>query len=134
MRDLKGTVCPNRTGCYSACRRRLGIPPIERRAELGLEKRGDLARFRESTGLLLAEHELLVKGDLEPTAAAALQLDRTHDRSPATQQLVRQAHGLVEVVSRNAVFDPHLVERRDHASMIEPLDRTIRVREERSLD
>src|SRR5258707_15685218 len=42
------------------------------------------------------------------------QLDGAHDRGPSAEQFAGQAHGLVKVVSRDAVLDPHLVERRDH--------------------
>src|SRR5256885_15476151 len=46
--------------------------------------------------------------------AGADQLDGAHDRGPSAEQFAGQAHGLVKVVSRDAVLDPHLVERRDH--------------------
>src|SRR6266550_7461983 len=46
--------------------------------------------------------------------AGADQLDGAHDRGPPAEQFAGQAHGLVKVVSRDAVLDPHLVERRDH--------------------
>jgi hypothetical protein len=52
--------------------------------------------------------------------ACAHQLDRADDGGPAAQHFAGQAHGLVKIVSRNAVFDRHLVQGRDHRTMIMP--------------
>jgi hypothetical protein len=40
--------------------------------------------------------------------AACLQLNAAEHRRPAIQDLLRQAHGLVEIVSRDAEFDRDL--------------------------
>ena len=64
----------------------------------------------------LAEHELAVQGDLETPCVTAAQLHRAQDRRPAGEQLVGQAHGLVEVVSRDAELDRCFVFGVDHAN------------------
>src|SRR5258707_3213426 len=96
----------------------LGLPPLQRRAKLPLEKARHLPGLREAPGRLLAEKELAVQRDLEAAVVPALELDRTPDGGPAAQELAGQAHGLVEIVSRNAVFDLRFVERADHLARI----------------
>ena len=83
-------------------------PPFRRRPQPRLEQLRNFAFGREAVEPVLAEHLLTVDGDLKPPVAPRLQLDATNDRSPAAQDLLRQAHGLVEVVSRDAEFDRDL--------------------------
>src|ERR1700682_1341527 len=107
VRAIKGTSSASVHQCLVPDQREtLRTTPVERRAKLALEQRGHLSRLGKAAFRLLAEHELAVQDDVEAAAAAALQLDRAHDRRPAAQHLGRQAHGLVKVVSRDAVLDP----------------------------
>src|SRR5215813_8939129 len=68
--------------------------------------------------LRLAEDELAVEGDLEATLVTAAQLHGAHDRRPPGEQLLGQAHGPVQVVSRNAELDRCFVLRIDHDAML----------------
>src|SRR5450759_515147 len=108
-------MCRKAAFCYRMVRDLTSrVTPVQRRAELLLEQPRNLTGIRKSAGRFLAEDQLPVNRDLEAPAAPALELDRAHDRRPPAQQLAGQAHGLVKVVSRYAVFDLHFVERVDH--------------------
>jgi hypothetical protein len=52
-----------------------------------------------------AEHDLAVERNLESTVFSRLQSDAAKYRRPARQYLLGQAHGLVEIVSRDAELD-----------------------------
>src|SRR5690348_2068484 len=71
--------------------------------------------------LRFAEHELPIQGDLEASGVTASQLHCAQDRRPAGQQLVGQAHGLVEIVSRDAELDRCFVLGVDHANRCYPV-------------
>src|ERR1700730_4650305 len=86
----------------------VGRPPAQWRAELVLEDPRPLAIAPEAVELRLAEDLLTLEIDLDPALAARPQLDAGDHRSPMLQQLVSQAHGLVEVVSRDAEFNCYL--------------------------
>jgi hypothetical protein len=92
--------------CYIAL---LGRSPVERRAELCLEETGQLSGLGKPPRVLLAEDQLIVEVDGEPTVARALELEGSNNRGPAAQELIAQAHGPVEIVSRDAVLDPNVV-------------------------
>jgi hypothetical protein len=112
-------LCRKAAVCYRRVRNLTsGAPPFQGRAELLLEQPRNLTGLRKSAGRFLTENKLPVKRDLEAPAAPALELDRAHDRRPPAQQLAGQAHGLVKVVSRDAEFDPRLVERSHHFTLI----------------
>ncbi len=89
---------------------------MERLAKLGLEKTYYLARPGKPTCLCLAENELTVNRHLKASAAGATQLDRPHYWRPTAQHLIGQAHGPLEIASRDAELDLHLVLRIDHAT------------------
>ena len=103
-------------GGRSLARARSRLAPRKRRAEAALEGGRDLAPVRMPLQLRLAEHELPVEGDLEAPGVTAAQLDCAQDGRPAGQQLVGQAHGLVEIVSRDAELDRCFVFGVDHAN------------------
>ena len=61
-----------------------------------------------------AEYELTVERNLEATVISRLQLDAPKYRRPARQYLLSQAHGPVEIVSRDTELDYSLVLWVDH--------------------
>jgi hypothetical protein len=71
-------------------------------AHLGLELGGDFAGLRESAGLLLGEHELVVHRDLEDSSGS---LDELRPDAQLLLDLFRQTGGAREVVSDGAVLD-----------------------------
>jgi len=71
--------------------------------------------------LCLAEHELLIEGYLEAPGVTAAQLHFAQDGRPSGEQLVGQAHGLVEIVSRDAELDRSVVFGVDHANGCYPV-------------
>lgn len=79
--------------------------PVGRRAESWLEKPGHLSFGWEAVELGFAEDLITIDMDLEAAFAARLQLDAVENGRPPLQELTCQAHGLVDVVSRNAEFD-----------------------------
>jgi predicted small metal-binding protein len=82
--------------------------PLRRRPKAWLDELRDLAFGREAVELRLAENFPPVDGDLETSVAAGLELDACKHRRPAVEELLSQAHGLVEIVSRDAEFDRDL--------------------------
>jgi hypothetical protein len=86
----------------------VGGPPAQWRAELWLEDPGDLTINRKAIEPGLAEDLLSIEKNLESTPGAALELDCVQHRRPAVEDLSGQAHGLVEVISRNAELDRDL--------------------------
>jgi len=58
-----------------------------------------------ATETRLAEEELAVERNFEPTVISRLQSDAAKYRRPARQYLLGQAHGLVEIVSRDTELD-----------------------------
>jgi hypothetical protein len=83
--------------------------PLESRAQALFEQRGQLALAGESPVLLLAEDGLGVQGDLEGPLAARPQFDSGQDRRVTVQDFGRLTDGAVQIVSRNAELDGHLV-------------------------
>ena len=79
--------------------------PPGRRSEPRLEEFPDLTLGGEAVEACLAEDLLPVDEHLETALAACLQLDSIQPWRPTVQELLSQAHGLVEVVSRDAEFD-----------------------------
>lgn len=71
--------------------------------------------------LCLAEHELTIERDLEAPGVTAAQLHGAQDGRPPGEQLVGQAHGLVEIVSRDAELDRCFVLGVDHANGCYPV-------------
>ena len=86
----------------------LGRSPLRRRAELWPEQLRHLAFVREAVQPSLAEDLFTVDRHLEHPVAAGLQLNATEHGRPAIQDFLRQAHGLVEIVSRDAELDRDL--------------------------
>ncbi len=80
-------------------------PPLRRRPELRLQKLHDLAPLRKPVQAGLAEDFLAVDGHLETAAASGFELEAAQHRRPAVHQLLSQAHGLGQVVSRDAELD-----------------------------
>lgn len=56
----------------------------------------------------------MIEGDLEGAFSTGLQLEAEQDRRPALQDLSCRTDSLVQVVSRDAVFDDDAVLRVDH--------------------
>ena len=83
-------------------------PPFRGRSEPRLEDLHDLTSLWKPVEACLAEHFLTVDGDLETTTASGLELEAGKHRRPAVQKLLSQAHGLGQVVSRDAEFDRDL--------------------------
>jgi len=86
----------------------VGGPPLGRGPELRFEDLHDLALGGKPVEACLAEHFLIVDVYLEPAPAPGLQLEAAQHRRPAIEQLLSQAHGLGQVVSRDAKFDRDL--------------------------
>ena len=61
----------------------------------------------------LAEHQLAVEPDVKPAVIRGLKANLAEDRSPFREDLVGQAHGPVEIVSRDAELDKRFVLRVD---------------------
>lgn len=70
--------------------------------------------MRLAIGRGLVIDDLVVKGDLEDASGTGLQLEAEKDRRPALQDLSCRTDSLVQVVSRDAVFDDDAVLRVDH--------------------
>ena len=85
-----------------------GRPPLRRRPEFWSQQLHHLAFVREAVKPSLAEDLLPVDRHLEHPVAAGLQLNATEHGRPAIQDFLRQAHGLVEIVSRDAELDRDL--------------------------
>jgi hypothetical protein len=64
----------------------------------------------------LVVEDLPVQAGLEDALDAGLQLQADEDGRPALEDLSRPTGGLVEVVSRDAVFDDDAMLRIDHLS------------------
>ena len=56
----------------------------------------------------------MIEGDLEGAFSTGLQLEAEKDRRPALQDLSCRTDSLVQVVSRDAVFDDDVVFRVNH--------------------
>lgn len=67
-----------------------------------------------ATGRGLVVDDLIVKGDPEDAFGAGLQFKAEKDRRPTLQDLSCRTDSLVQVVSRDAVFDDDAVLRVDH--------------------
>src|SRR5947209_13128312 len=80
-------------------------PPLGRRPELGGQELLDLALGGKPGEQRLAENLLAVDLDVENATATRLQLDAAENRGPLVHDLLSQAHGPVEIVSRNAEFN-----------------------------
>jgi hypothetical protein len=68
----------------------------------------------------LVVEDLPVQAGLEDALDAGLQLQADEDGRPALEDLSRPPGGLVEVVSRDAVFDDDAMLRIDHLSKGNP--------------
>src|SRR5713101_3114791 len=79
--------------------------PLRRGSEPRLQEFPDLTFRRKAVEPCLAEDLLPVDEHLETAFAACLQLDSIEQWRPSIHELLSQAHGLVEVVSRDAEFD-----------------------------
>ncbi len=90
------------------------LAPLEARPQPLLESGRDLTPVGMPVQRRLAEDQLSVKRHLEVALAPGSQLHAAHDRRPTGEQLIGQAHGPVEVVSRDAVFDDCVVLGVDH--------------------
>lgn len=100
--------------CAGACTLPSVLAPVQPRAEPALDLRRHLTRVGVALQRLFAEDELAIEGHLEAALRTARELNPPQDRGPAAEQLVRQAHGPVEIVSRDAELDPYLVLGVDH--------------------
>lgn len=83
----------------------MGGTPLGRSSKPRLQDLRDLTRGGKARERRFAEDLLAIDGDLETALAAGLELDAVEHGSPSVHQLRSQAHGLVEVVSRDAEFD-----------------------------
>lgn len=88
--------------------------PVQGWAELLLEGAHDLAGLGVAAEPRFAEHQLTVETYLESALLTRLQPDAAKDRRPRCEHLVGQAHGPVEIVSRDAEFNLRFVLWRNH--------------------
>ena len=77
----------------------------------------DLAGFGVPAELRLREDQFPVQRNLEPPLRGRQEGDVRDDRSPSTQQFVRQTDGARDVVSGDAEFDEEPVPRIQHESL-----------------
>ena len=82
---------------------------MERGAEPILEEVDYLPLLCVAAEARLAEHQLAVEPDLKPAVLGGLKANALEDRSPLREDLVGQAHGPVEIVSRDAELDQRFV-------------------------
>ena len=83
----------------------VGGSPLWPRSEPGFENFRDLAVGWKAGKPRFAEDLLPIDEHLETALAAGLQLDAIEQWRPTGHELLCQAHGPVEVVSRDAEFD-----------------------------
>src|SRR4029077_20245966 len=86
-------------------RRPLRLSPVERLTDSVLEDADYLAAPGVAAEARFAEHELSVERNFEPTVVSRFESDAAKYRRPARQYLLGQAHGPVEIVSRDAELD-----------------------------
>ena len=98
-----------------------GLAPRNRPAKAALESFSHLARIGMPLKLRFAEYELAVEGHLEAPGVTAAQLHGAQDGRPSGEQVVGQAHGPVEIVSRDAELDRCFVLRVDHVKGCYPV-------------
>src|SRR5579864_8687767 len=79
-----------------------------------------LAGGRPVSGDALVEHERAVDRDLEDAFGAGPQLDATENRRPSRRYLCCHTDSVIEIVSRNAVFDQYFVCGIDHPTTTIP--------------
>jgi hypothetical protein len=70
----------------------------------------------KATGTGFVEDDLAVDGDLEDALRSCAQLDARYDGGPSIGDLGCRTDSLVQIVSRDAVFDHHCVLWIDHSS------------------
>jgi hypothetical protein len=95
----------SRASDYGPWQRSLALAPVEGRSDPGLKKTDYFSDLCVATETRLAEYEFVVKCHLEPTVVSALEANRAKDRGPSREDLGRQAHGPVQIVSRHAELD-----------------------------
>jgi hypothetical protein len=90
------------------------LAPRKGRPQAALDQPGQFRPVWLAIGRGLVIDHLIVKGDLEDAFGTGLQLEAEKDRRPALQDLSCRTDSLVQVVSRDAVFDDDAVLRVDH--------------------
>src|ERR671936_2113735 len=81
------------------------LAPVRRLTELRPQRVGYFAGLRKAPGLRPVVDRLAVQLDPEHAVRPAPQLSGLEERRPEAEHLVHQAHGLVQIVSRDAVLD-----------------------------
>ncbi len=109
-------------GLFFTPRRSLAAP-VEARTDSLLEGRSNLTRVSVPAELSFAEDQIAVERHLEVALRTTAQLDAAHDRRPTGEKLFHQAHGPVQIVSGDAVFDHRVMLWIDH---LQPLPRNVR--------
>src|SRR5207249_2503573 len=78
----------------------LDLAPGGRLAEDRAQLLRYLALLREPAQFFLVEDDLVIELHQKNAVCSCSQLDAFEERSPKAEHLLRQAHGLVEVISR----------------------------------
>jgi hypothetical protein len=90
------------------------LPPIHSRAQHALGQPADLTCFGLSPGHRLVVEDVSVDGGAVHPLRAGFELDADQDGCPALENLSRPPGSLVQIVSRDAVFDDDAMLRIDH--------------------
>jgi hypothetical protein len=95
-------------------RRGVALAPHERPPQADLNQLSQLARMWAPSRRRLVVHDLIIEGDLEDAFGAALQLETEQDWGPTVENLCCPTDSIIQVVSRDAVFDDDVVLWVDH--------------------
>jgi len=99
----------------------VALTPHERPPQSRLRKLSQLARVGATSRRRLVVHDVAVESDLEDALGAALQFETEQNRSPAIENLCRPTDSIIQVISRDAVFEDDVVLWIDHLVRKYPL-------------
>jgi len=99
----------------------VALTPYERPPQSRLGELPQLARVGATSRRRLVVHDVAVERDLEDALDAALQFETEQSRSPAVENLCRPTDGIIQVISRDAIFDDDVVLWIDHLVRKYPL-------------